>query len=129
MPALPGRDVRIAIGAVDVAGAQMDQLTVNREFIDATDKDDASVRKLLDEVGTFSVEMTVSGRMKTTALSVWAVDATEANKTMTFAVGGIENWTGDFFMTNFEIGGSDGAEAATFSATFASAGAVTRTDA
>jgi len=55
MAALAGRNVRIQIATVDVAGARADTLTFNREHIDFTDKDDDGVRKLLDAIGTHSV--------------------------------------------------------------------------
>jgi len=124
MAALAGRGVRIAIGATDIAGAKMDGLTINREHIDITDKDDAGIRTLLDGIGTHSVEMTVSGVLKGTALIAWAEDEATVLQTMTFDVPTIGSYTGSFGISTFEHSGSEGAEAATFSASFVSSGAI-----
>ena len=127
MAALAGRNVRIQIATVDVAGARADTLTFNREHIDFTDKDDDGVRKLLDAIGTHSVSMTCSGVLKGATLITWAADPTDVLKAMTFLITGIGTVGGSFGMTSFAPGGNDGAEAATFEASFESAGAVTFT--
>jgi predicted secreted protein len=124
MSALAGRKVRVQVATTNVAGAQTDELVINREHIDITDKDDAGVRKLLDEIGTFSMSMTCSGILKDNSLIEWGADSTEVLKTMTFVIDGIGSYAGQFGMASFTQGGNDGAEAATFQATFESAGAV-----
>jgi len=129
MPALAGRKVRISIGETAIAGALVDNMTINREHIDDTDKDDLGVRSLLSEIGVWSMEMTVSGRIKTTALTTWAATPTDVLKTMTFLITGIGSFTGSFGMSSHGVGGSDGAEAATFEATFVSDGAIVYTPA
>ena len=125
MAALAGRGVRVQVGTTDVAGARADSVTFNREHIDITDKDDEGVRKLLDEIGLHSVEMTVSGIIKGDTLLDWAADPTDVLKSMTFVIDGIGSLAGSFGMTSFNTGGNDGAEAATFEASFSSAGAIT----
>lgn len=129
MAALAGRQVRVQIATTDVAGATSDNITINREHIDATNKDDAGVRKLLDEIGLHSVSMSMSGIITNDALIDWAEDPDEVLKTMTFVVSGIGSFAGSFGVASFEIGGDDGPNAATFSATFESAGAITFTSA
>ncbi len=125
MSALAGRKVRVQIATTDVAGAQTDELVVNREHIDITDKDDAGVRKLLDEIGVISLSLTCSGILKSNALAAWSADGTDVLKTMTFVVTGIGTYSGQFGIASFTAGGNEGAEAATFQATFESAGAIT----
>ena len=127
MTALAGRKVRVQIATTDVAGAQTDELVVNREHIDITDKDDAGVRKLLDEIGVISLSLTCSGILKSNALATWSSNPTDVLKTMTFVVTGIGTYSGQFGIASFTAGGNDGAEAATFQATFESAGAITFT--
>jgi len=127
MAALAGRKVRVQIATTDVAGAQTDELVVNREHIDITDKDDAGVRKLLDEIGVISLSLTCSGILKNDALADWSSDPTDVLKTMTFVVTGIGTYSGQFGIASFTAGGNEGAEAATFQATFESAGAITFT--
>ncbi|HEV8035857.1 phage tail tube protein [Yoonia sp.] len=131
MAALSGRKVRVQVGsgvsAADVAGARTDELTINREHIDITDKDDDGVRKLLGEIGVISMSMTCSGIVKDDTLAVWSADATEVLKDMSFVITGVGTYTGSFGISAFTPGGNDGAEAATFSATFESAGAITFT--
>jgi predicted secreted protein len=127
MAALAGRKVRVQIATTDVAGAQTDELVVNREHIDITDKDDAGVRKLLDEIGVISLSLTCSGILKSNALADWSSDPTDVLKTMTFVVTGIGTYSGQFGIASFTAGGNEGAEAATFQATFESAGAITFT--
>jgi len=124
MAAVAGRSVRIALGATDIAGAKMDGLTINREHIDITDKDDAGIRTLLDGIGTHSVEMTVSGVIKGSTLIAWAEDETDVLNTMTFDIATIGSYTGSFGISTFEHSGGEGAEAGTFSATFVSSGAI-----
>ena len=127
MAALAGRKVRVQIATTDVAGAQTDELVINREHIDITDKDDAGVRKLLDEIGVISLSLTCSGILKNDALADWSSDPTDVLKTMTFVVTGIGTYSGQFGIASFTAGGNEGAEAATFQATFESAGAITFT--
>lgn len=127
MAALAGRSVRVQVATTNVAGARTDELVVNREHIDITDKDDASVRKLLNEIGTYSVSLTCSGILKDDTLADWAADPDDVLKTMTFVVTGIGTYSGSFGIASFTAGGNDGAEAATFQATFESGGAVSFT--
>jgi predicted secreted protein len=127
MAALAGRKVRISTGGSDFAGARVDSVAINREHIDVTDKDDSGVRKLLDEIGTHSVELTCSGIIKDDTLLDWAADPTDVLKTLSFEVETIGTLSGSFGLSSFNVGGNDGAEGATFEASFASAGVVTYT--
>lgn len=127
MVALAGRKVRVQVATTNVAGAQTDELVINREHIDITNKDDLGVRKLLSEIGLISLSMTCSGVLTTDTLIDWASDASDVLKSMTFVITGIGSYSGSFGIASFTQGGNDGAEAATFQATFESAGDVTFT--
>jgi predicted secreted protein len=121
MTALAGRKVRVQVDTTNVAGAQTDELVINREHIDITDKDDAGVRTLLNEIGVISMSMTCSGILKGDTLIEWAADKDDVLKTMTFVIDGIGSYSGQFGIASFTQGGNEGAEAATFQATFESA--------
>ena len=127
MAALAGRKVRISTGGTDFAGARVDSMSINREHIDVTDKGDSGVRTLLNEIGTHSVELTCSGIIKGDVLLDWAADPTDVLKTLLFDIDTIGSLSGSFGLSSFNVGGNDGAEGATFEASFASAGAVTYT--
>jgi len=127
MVALAGRKVRVQVATINVAGAQTDELVINREHIDITNKDDLGVRKLLSEIGLISLSMTCSGVLTTDTLIDWASDASDVLKSMNFVITGIGSYSGSFGIASFTQGGNDGAEAATFQATFESADAVTFT--
>jgi predicted secreted protein len=127
MAALAGRKVRIKIGGTAVAGAIADSITFNREHIDITDKDDEGVRVFLDEIGIFSYSATLSARLKDDTLLEWAADPTEVLKAITLEIEGIGTIASNAGMTTHNIGGNDGAEAATMEATFESSGPVTYT--
>ena len=125
MAALAGRNVRVKIGSTNVAGARTDGITINREHIDATNKDDLGVRKLLDDdLALISVSMNCAGVMVGATLIDWAKDPTEVLKTCSIEVEGIGTFAGSFGLANFEIGGEEGPNAATFTATFESGGAI-----
>jgi predicted secreted protein len=119
-----GRKVRIKSGGTAIAGALTDALTINREHIEITDKDDAGIRTFLDEIGTFSMSMTCSGRLDGLTLLNIAEDSTDVLNSFVFDIDSVGTFTGNFGITTFEIGGEDGANAATFSATFESSGVI-----
>jgi len=127
MPKIAGRKVRISAGATAIAGAISDTITINREPIDQTDKDDAGVRQYLAELGTFSMSMSCSGYMDTNALLLLANSTTVALTAFSFLITGMGTYAGDFCITSFEVTGPEGAEVTQFSASFESSGTVTFT--
>jgi predicted secreted protein len=132
MAAIAGRDVRIkydaGAGAVAIAGARSDGLTVNQGMIDITDKDDSGVRTLLDEIGTWSISGTLSGVLKGTTLIDLVKDPTAAPlNTFDIELVGIGTWSGSFFITSFETTGEEGENPATFSCNIDSSGTITWT--
>ena len=125
MAAFAGRDLRIKVGSTVIAGARSDGLTVNQGAIDITDKDDAGVRTLLDEVGTWSVSGTVSGVLVGTTLIDLVDDPSAAPlEALTIELGSLGSWAGNFFITSLEFTGEDGENPATFSCNIESSGAV-----
>ena len=123
MAKIAGRKVRIQLGTTNVAGAISDAITINREPIESTDKDDAGVRQYIAELGTFSMSMSCSGHMDGTALLVAANSTTLGTHAMTFVITGLGTYAGDFCITSFEVSGEEGADTAKFSASFESSGA------
>jgi len=127
MAKLAGRKVRVQLATTDVAGAMSDAITINREPIDATDKDDAGIRKYLAELGTFSMSMSCSGHLDGSVLLVAANSPTLGTHAMTFVIIGLGTYAGDFCITSFEVSGEEGADTTRFSASFESSGTVTFT--
>lgn len=136
-----GRKVRIkydadgaGVGAaVEIARAKTDTLTINNEPIDGTSKDDAGVRTLIDDVGLKSMEMSCSGLLsdqhKTLiGLAQAAGDGTSL-QWFEFDMPSVGTFRGQWFISSMALGGNDGAEGATFEASFASSGAITWTPA
>lgn len=127
MAKIAGRKVRVEYSGTPIAGAIADSITINREPIDSTDKDDAGVRQYLAELGTFSMSMACSGHLDGDVLAALARSETAGVHAFTFDIDGIGAYSGNFCITSFEITGNEGAEAAQFSASFESGGSITWT--
>jgi len=133
MPALIGRDLRIkydadgpgGTAAAVIAGARVDGGTWNNEPIEATDKDDAGIRTLLDDTGMQSLDLNVSGVMKDDTL--FGLARSGGLNSFELDITGLVNIAGLFFISNFEPGGEDGANVVTFSCQMQSSGALTVT--
>lgn len=117
-------------GATVVAGAQTDNFTINAEGIDVTDKDDAGVRRMLPDIGTWNIEASIEGVLKDDTLLQLAANTSRASLLdFEIDVAGFGTFAGDWFLGNFEVSGSEGAEVTTFTANLMSAGAITYTSA
>ncbi len=132
MSGFAGRRLRLEVdfgsGFVYVGEAQTTSLTINRESIDVTTKEDNGVRRLLAETGTYSVDLGVEGVLKNDTLLTLAADPTQTTLVSArILIADIGTLTGDWFMGNFEASGAEGAEALTFTASFASSGTPTLT--
>ena len=132
MSGFAGRRLRLEVdfgsGFVDVGEAQTNSLTINREPIDVTTKEDSGVRRLLAETGTFSMDISVEGVLKDNALVTLAADPTQTTLVSArILLSTVGTLTGEWFMGNFESSGAEGAEAITFTANFASSGTPTLT--
>ena len=125
-----GRTLRISIntgsGLAVVAGAQTDSFTITAEGIDVTDKDDAGVRRMLPDIGTWSWDASVEGVLKDSTLLTEMFDVTRtALIPCSIDVSGLGTVTGDVFFNSYEVSGAEGAEAATFTAALQSSGTQT----
>lgn len=119
-----GRRLRIYRNGNAIAGAQTDAVTFNREPINVTDKDSRGVQALLAEAGTHIVEMNVEGVLVNEDLPSVINDASPDTPVLVLLdmqVADLGIYRGNWFVTNFVRGGTEGAEAMTFSATFTSA--------
>lgn len=131
MAKVAGRKVKIykgtGGGAVLVAGARSDSITINNEPIDVTDKGDDGWRTLLADASVRSVEMSVGGMLSGDTLIAQALGATSALfDDYEIRIEGIGTAAGDFFFSNIEVSAPhDGA--AEFSASIQSSGVVTWT--
>lgn len=127
MPAIAGRKVRIKRGTTAVAGARTDSITINNEPIDISSKSDNGWRIYLADVGVRSIDAEVEGVLNdSTFLSLAVGTASALLESYTLEVLGIGSFTGNFYLASFAITGEQ-ADAATFTASIQSAGAVTFT--
>lgn len=111
-----------------IAGAVEENVTFTVETIDGTVKTDAGWRTLVDDVAVKSMSLSISGKTANgnTALEEWweGAGAGTTLRDMRFVRPDGRTHSGDFAMTSLEMGAPD-ADAATFSASFESSGAVT----
>jgi TP901-1 family phage major tail protein len=127
MAAGSGRKLRIKKGGVAIAGAQTENLTINNEAIDVTDKDDAGWRTYIADAGVRSIDASVEGVLIDStliAVSTGAVSGLLAAYTL--EIDGIGDFAGDFYLNSLEIGGET-AGAITFTASIQSSGIITFT--
>ena len=126
-----GRNITVKRGASPtlVAGVRTKSISINGSPIDVTTDDDAAVRALLDMPGEITVSISVSGILTDETLATEALSATDRVLATEFGwPGSVSNgkMAGDFFLASFGITG-EYQGAATFEATFESAGTVTLT--
>jgi TP901-1 family phage major tail protein len=118
-----GRDLRISRDGVPVAGARSDNLTLNGEAVDITDKDSAGWRTLLSGFGVKSVSGEVAGVLKNGALAGDIIAGDSPMKSHTVQVADLAVLFGDFKLLSYVPTGShDGA--VEFTATLESSGAI-----
>lgn len=121
--ALSGRALRISRNGVSIVGARTDNVTLNNEPLDITDKDDSGWRTLLADAGARSVSCEVQGVLKDDALIADATgDATTVLLTeCVVTISGLFTLTGDFYLQGLQLG-AEQADAVTFTATLESSG-------
>lgn len=130
MAELLGRKATITIGGSTVATGRTKNITWNNELIDVTGDDDAGIQRMLFEPGQKAVEFTYDGLFDSedTTLLDQAQNSTDvsAEIIVTFpTTAGSFTLTGTFLISSFSIGAPYN-EATTFSASFASSGAVAK---
>lgn len=118
-----GRKVTVSVDGDVVATARTTSMTVNNESVNITSAGDDGVRRLMDEPGEKSVEITLDGLYTDESL----YDLAQGASLLTAVVLTYETYTltGDFFLASYNEGQPYN-EAITFSATLQSSGAVTK---
>jgi TP901-1 family phage major tail protein len=109
-----------------IAGVRTKSISINGEPIDITNDDDVGWRKLLDQPGEVTVEISVAGVLKGETLIQESVSTSDRMQAMSFEWPGAAtpgSLVGDFFLSAFSITG-EYQGAATFEATFISSGAI-----
>lgn len=128
MAELLGRKVTIAQGDTPtvIAVARTKTLNISNESVNVTSDGDDGIQRFLNEPGEKAVEVTVEGMFDSAdetlidlSLSNDLISALEFDYT-SYTIGG------DFFMTSFSQSMAYN-DAITFSATFASSGAIVKT--
>lgn len=118
-----GRKVTVSVGGDVVATARTTSMTVNNESVNITSAGDDGVRRLMDEPGEKSIEITLDGLYTDDSL----YDLAQGASLLTAVVLTYETYTltGDFFLASYNEGQPYN-EAITFSATLQSSGAVAK---
>jgi TP901-1 family phage major tail protein len=131
MAAEAGRDLRIEYASdgstyVAIGGARQDSFTINNEMIDITDKDDAGVRTLLDDVAVKSMSLSCTGVTKSSTYAALALAAGSGTALHAFrvTVGSFATYTGSFFIDNFEKT-AEQADTITYTMSLQSSGTIT----
>lgn len=127
MAELLGRKVTISQGDTPtaIATARTKTLTINNEAVDVTSDGDSGIQRYLNEMGQKSVEISVEGMFDSADETL--PDLALSNDLITALELDYTDYTisGDFFMTSYSQGITYN-DATTFSATFASSGAVVK---
>jgi len=125
MAATSGRNMRIAIGGTTVAAARTDNLSINNEPVDITDKDDTGWRTMLSVAGVRSIDADIEGVVTDAVLIGLVMDGTPINAA-TITITGLGVFAGDFYLSAMTLGAAQ-ADAVTFTANLLSSGAITWT--
>jgi len=128
MAEILGRKVTIAQGATPtvIAVARTKSLTISNEAVDVTSDGDDGIQRYLNEPGQKAVEVSVEGMFD--ASDETLIDLSLSNDLISALLFDYASYTigGDFFMTSYSQSMTYN-DAVTFSATFASSGAVVKT--
>lgn len=119
-----GRKVTISVGGSVVATARTTSMTINNEAVNITSAGDDGIRRMMDEAGEKSVEITLDGLYTDASL----MDLALATSLLEAVVLDYGTYTlgGDFFLSSYNEGQPYN-EAVTFSATLMSSGVVAKT--
>ena len=129
-----GRDLLIQIDISSVyttiGGLRSNNVVINNETVDVTDKGDAPWRQLLANCGIRSMSLSGSGVFTDDAALQDVLDMVVAGTIVDFKIisGRLDEFEGPFTVTSFERGGEHNAEE-TFSISLESASDITYTPA
>ena len=132
MTAFVGRKAVLSMGSplVAVAALRTKTMSLANEPVDVTSDDDNGFRKLLQDPGNKTLDISIEGVAKDVAsfnsLMTLATSGTDILESVSLLFPAIGTIAGDFVISSFEIGAPYN-EAATFSCTLQSAGAYTWT--
>lgn len=129
MAALVGRKVLFTpdVGGAAVIGARSKSITINNEAIDITSDDDSGYRTLLaGDAAMKSLDMSIEGILKDSALIAKAAAGTFTLDGYTMEIPGIGDFDGTFHFSSIALTAPYN-EAVTFTATVQSSGAFTFT--
>jgi predicted secreted protein len=127
MAAVSGRKLRIKKGGTAVAGARTDNLTINNEPIDITDKAALGWRTLLADAGVRSIDADVEGVITDATFLALAVGtASSLLAAYTLEIDGVGTFAGNFYLNSFAVSGEQ-ADTVTFTANIQSSGTITWT--
>lgn len=124
--AFSGRDILFYVGdGTDGARicARSKTLTIGSESIDITQDCDGAFRRLMDEPASRFLDMAVEGVL---TQDDWLLQALDTSSSVflneyTMVIKGVGSITGDFFISNYELGAPHD-DVVTFSATVQSSG-------
>jgi TP901-1 family phage major tail protein len=132
MTAFVGRKAVLSMGSplVAVAALRTKTMSLANEPVDVTSDDDNGFRKLLQDPGNKTLDISIEGVAKDVAsfnsLMTLATSGTDILESVSLLFPAIGTIAGEFVISSFEIGAPYN-EAATFSCTLQSAGAYTWT--
>ena len=124
--AFSGRDILFYVGDGTTGAricARSKTLTIGAESIDITQDCDGAFRTLMDEPASRFLDMAVEGVL---TQDDWLLQALDTSSSVfldeyTMVISGVGSITGDFFISNYELGAPHD-DAVTFTATVQSSG-------
>ena len=127
MSATSGRNLKIRKNNVVLAGVRTKTVSIAGAPVDITSDDDLGFRKLLNNAGTYTVDLSVEGITKDeTLLDVIGAAGSLMLTDISILFPDNSTMTGNFFLASVEQTG-EYADAVTFSASLQSSGALTYT--
>jgi predicted secreted protein len=125
MAAAKGRELLVKRGSQVIAGIRTKGISFNGEPIDVTSDDDSGFRTMLDDAGTYSIDLSIEGITKDDNLraEVMAAGSLMLTDVIVEYPDGAQ-LSGNFFLTSLEESGTYN-DAVTFSGSLQSSGAWT----
>lgn len=122
MAAAKGRELLVKKGSTVLAGIRTKGVSMNGEPIDITTDDDAGYRTLLNDAGTYSIDLSIEGITKNDTLrALIAAGGSLMLTDITIDYPDGKTLSGDFFLNSLEETGTYN-EAVTFSGSLQSSG-------
>lgn len=127
MAAAKGRELLVKRGSSVIAGIRTKSISFNGEPIDVTTDDDSGFRTMLDDAGTYAIDMSFDGITKDNDLrGVVLVGGSLMLNDVSIEYPNGDTLSGDFFLASLEESGTYN-DAITFSGSLQSSGEWTYT--